>query len=37
MHVETTLHKRIIAMTNEELKAIDLRAEFVKLWETIKI
>ena len=36
MHVETTLHQRIIAMTDEELKAIDLRAEFVKLWETIK-
>ena len=37
MHVETNLHQRIIAMTDEELKAIDLRAEFVKLWETIKI
>ena len=37
MHVETTLHQRIIAMTDEELKAIDLRAEFVKLWETIKL
>lgn len=37
MHVETTLHQKIIAMTDEELKAIDLRAEFVKLWETIKI
>lgn len=37
MHVETALHQRIIAMTDDELKAIDLRAEFVKLWETIKI
>ena len=37
MHVETTLHQRIIAMADEELKTIDVRAEFVKLWETIKI
>ncbi len=37
MHVETTLHQRIISMTDEELKTIDIRAEFVKLWETIKI
>ncbi len=37
MHVETTLHQKIIAMSDEELKEIDLRAEFVKLWETIKI
>lgn len=37
MHVETTLHQRIVAMTDEELKAIDIRAEFVKLWETIQI
>lgn len=37
MHVETTLHKRIIIMTDEELKTIDVRAEFVKLWETIKL
>ena len=37
MHVETTLHQRIIAMSDEELKEIDLRAEFVKLWSTIKI
>ena len=37
MHVETTLHQRIIAMADEELKAIDIRAEFVKLWGTIKI
>lgn len=37
MHVETALHQRIKAMTDEELKAIDLRAEFVKLWETIQI
>ena len=36
MHVETTLHQRIIAMTDEELKAIDLKVEFAKLWETIK-
>lgn len=37
MHVETSLHQRIMTMTDEELKAIDIRAEFVKLWETIKI
>ena len=37
MHVETTLHQRIIAITDEELKTIDVRAEFAKLWETIKI
>lgn len=37
MHVETTLHQRIMAMTDEELKEIDLRAEFVKLWETVQI
>lgn len=37
MHVETTLHQKIIAMSDEELKEIDLRAEFVKLWETIQI
>ena len=38
MHVETNLHQKIVAMTDEELKTmIDLRAEFVKLWETIKI
>ena len=37
MHVETALHQRIIAMTDEELKVIDVRTEFVKLWETIKI
>ena len=37
MHVETTLHQRIIAMTDEELKVINIRAEFTKLWETIKI
>lgn len=37
MHVETTLHQRIIAMTDEELKIINLRAEFVKLWDNIKI
>ena len=37
MHTETTLHQRITAMTDEELKSIDLRAEFVKLWETIQI
>ena len=37
MHVETNLHQKIVAMTDEELKAIDLRTEFVKLWETIKI
>ena len=37
MHVETTLHQKIIAMSDEELKEIDLRAEFVKLWGTIKI
>lgn len=36
MHVETNLHQRIIAMTDEELKAIDLKVEFAKLWETIK-
>lgn len=36
MHVETTLHQRIVAMTDEELKAIDLKVEFAKLWETIK-
>lgn len=37
MHVETTLHQRIMAMTDEELKVINLRAEFVKLWESIQI
>ena len=37
MHVETTLHQRIMTMTDEELKAIDIRAEFIKLWGTIKI
>lgn len=37
MHVETTLHQKIVAMTDEELKSIDLRAEFVKLWESIQI
>ncbi len=37
MHVETTLHQKIIAMTDEELKVINIRAEFTKLWETIKI
>lgn len=37
MHVETTLHQKIIAMSDEELKEIDLRVEFVKLWDTIKI
>ena len=37
MHVETNLHQRIIAMTDEELKAINIRAEFAKLWEAIKI
>lgn len=37
MHVETALHQKIKSMTDDELKAIDLRAEFVKLWETIKI
>lgn len=37
MHVETTLHQRIIAMTDEELKSIDVRTEFTKLWDTIKI
>ena len=37
MHVETTLHQRIIAITDEELKTIDVRAEFAKLWDTIKI
>lgn len=36
MHVETNLHQRIIAMTDEELKAIDLKVEFANLWETIK-
>ena len=37
MHVETNLHQKIVAMTDEELKSIDLRAEFVKLWEIIQI
>lgn len=37
MHVETTLRQKIIAMTDEELKVINLRAEFVKLWESIQI
>lgn len=35
MHVETTLHQKIIAMSDEELKTIDVRTEFAKLWETI--
>lgn len=37
MHVETTLHQKIIAMSDEELKTIDVRTEFAKLWDTIKI
>lgn len=37
MHVETTLRQKIIAMTDEKLKVINLRAEFVKLWESIQI
>ena len=36
MHVETTLHQKIRAMTDEELKTIDVRAEFAKMWDTIK-
>lgn len=37
MHVETTLHQRIITMTDEELKTIDVRTEFAKMWDTIKL
>lgn len=37
MHVETSLHQRIVAMTDEELKIVNVREEFRKLWETIKI
>lgn len=37
MRTETTLHQRILTMTDEELKGINLKTEFVKLWETIQI
>lgn len=37
MHIETSLHQRILTMSDEELKSIDLRAEFVKLWGTIQL